>query len=358
MKYPTVFLDRDGTINEEAGYLNHPSRLKIIPEAGRAIKKLNDAGIITVIVTNQSGVARGYFSETVLIETHKRLKQELRRKYSARIDGIYYCPHHPAAIFDEYKKDCECRKPKPGMVNAAMSDLPIDPSFSYMIGDRYVDMEFGRQFRFKTVMVLTGYGLGEYTYQRSQWQFMPDYICENMEEAVDWVFKDLSIRNRGMKKLKTFDELKKIIPKLKRQGKRVVFANGCFDLLHGGHISYLEDARSKGDVLVLGLNSDSSIKKIKSEKRPVCPEEQRVEILASLECVNFILLFDDNTCDGLLRELRPDVHAKGTDYTRETVPERQTAIELGIETFIAGAQKENATKDIISLILERNSSPL
>ena len=156
-----------------------------------------------------------------------------------------------------------------------------------------------------------------------------------------------------VEKLKTTEELVTILGPAKAAGLRVVFSNGCFDLLHGGHVSYLEDAKAKGDLLVVGLNSDASMRKIKGPNRPVIPEDQRAEILAALETVDYIVLFDDPTCERLLRTLRPHVHAKGTDYTRETVPEREIAHELGIEIYIAGDSKENSTKDLIQLILER-----
>ena len=156
-----------------------------------------------------------------------------------------------------------------------------------------------------------------------------------------------------MEKVKTLTELKKIVADIRSAGKRVVFANGCFDMLHGGHISYLQSAKARGDVLVVGVNSDVSMKKIKGDKRPIYPEQERLELLAAIQYVDYMMLFDEESCDHLLRELHPDVHAKGTDYTRETVPERATSQALGIEVFIAGAPKENATKDIIQLILQR-----
>ncbi len=156
-----------------------------------------------------------------------------------------------------------------------------------------------------------------------------------------------------MEKVKTLTELKKIVADIRSAGKRVVFANGCFDMLHGGHISYLQSAKAQGDMLVVGVNSDVSMKKIKGDKRPIYPEQERLELLAAIQYVDYLMLFDEESCDHLLRELHPDVHAKGTDYTRETVPERATSQALGIEVFIAGAPKENATKDIIKLILER-----
>ncbi len=156
-----------------------------------------------------------------------------------------------------------------------------------------------------------------------------------------------------MEKVKTLTELKKIVADARSAGKRVVFANGCFDMLHGGHISYLQSAKAQGDMLVVGVNSDVSMKKIKGDKRPIYPEQERLELLGAIQYVDYMVLFDEESCDHLLRELHPDVHAKGTDYTRETVPERATSQALGIEVFIAGAPKENATKDIIRLILQR-----
>jgi len=154
-----------------------------------------------------------------------------------------------------------------------------------------------------------------------------------------------------IEKLKTQDEMAEIIKSLKNQGKRVVLANGCFDIFHGGHISYLESARSLGDVLVVALNSDTSIQKLKGKGRPIIPEQERAELLSEMEAVDYIVLFDEETCDKVLERLRPDIHAKGTDYTVETVPERETARRLNIETRIVGDPKENATRDIISKVL-------
>jgi len=158
-------------------------------------------------------------------------------------------------------------------------------------------------------------------------------------------------------KVKTAAELRELVAQARASGKTVVFTNGCFDLLHGGHISYLEDSRSLGDLLVLGLNSDTSIRELKGSGRPIYPLDQRLEILAALESVDYIVVFEDRSCDGLLAEIHPDIHAKGTDYTAATVPERETAQRLGIRTVIAGAPKENSTRDIIELVIEKNAGP-
>ena len=148
-----VFLDRDGTINEEVGYLEHLERFRLLPEAGRAIRLLNRHHFKTVVITNQSGVARGYFLESRVHEVHKRMKDLLRLE-GARLDGIYYCPHHP----DE---KCRCRKPETGLVEEASRDLHIDCSRSYVVGDRRGDIEFAHKIGAKGILVLTGYGREE-----------------------------------------------------------------------------------------------------------------------------------------------------------------------------------------------------
>lgn len=166
----------------------------------------------------------------------------------------------------------------------------------------------------------------------------------------------MSEKRYPFRKLVTLEEAVAIRQQLKAQGKRVVFANGCFDVLHGGHISYLSDARRQGDCLMVGVNSDKSERALKGPSRPIYDEAARLEILDALRCVDYLILFDDLTVEPLLRALRPDVHAKGTDYTKDTVPERAIALELGFDTYIAGAPKENSSRDVISTVIERFGS--
>jgi rfaE bifunctional protein nucleotidyltransferase chain/domain len=148
-------------------------------------------------------------------------------------------------------------------------------------------------------------------------------------------------------------ELARVVRGHQSRGETVVLANGCFDLVHGGHVSYLEDAKACGDVLVVGVNSDESVRGLKGQGRPVCDETERLTVLESMRCVDYLIVFGERTCENLLRTLRPDVHAKGTDYTAETVPERAISDELGIRTVITGDPKENATKAIIRKIKEQ-----
>jgi rfaE bifunctional protein nucleotidyltransferase chain/domain len=154
-------------------------------------------------------------------------------------------------------------------------------------------------------------------------------------------------------KIKGIDELREIVIQLHALGRKVVFANGCFDLIHVGHIRYLQKARELGDVLIVGVNQDSSVTILKGEGRPLQPEAERAEILASLDCVDYVVLFDAPTADGILKELRPDVHAKGTDYTEESVPERETVRAYGGRVAIAGDPKDHSTRDLIQIILSR-----
>jgi D-glycero-D-manno-heptose 1,7-bisphosphate phosphatase len=183
MKRRAVFIDRDGTISEEVGYVNHPSRYRVFPFAAEAIKLLNESGRLAVLVTNQAGVARGYFKEDVIAAVHGILQQELGRG-GARLDAVYYCPHHPSVGEPPYRLDCDCRKPKPGLITRAAAELDIDLARSWMIGDRYGDVELARNAGVHSALVLTGYGRGEFEYQRDSWRREPDLIADNLLEAV------------------------------------------------------------------------------------------------------------------------------------------------------------------------------
>lgn len=136
----------------------------------------------------------------------------------------------------------------------------------------------------------------------------------------------------------------------KRRGQRIVFANGCFDTLHVGHIRYLEGARKEGDVLVVGVNSDASVCALKGPGRPVLDENARALLVAALRPVDYVVLFDEANVESLLEDLRPDVHAKGTDYTAETVPERAAAARLGIRVAIVGDPKDHSTRALFETV--------
>ena len=154
-------------------------------------------------------------------------------------------------------------------------------------------------------------------------------------------------------KIKTLSELKPLVSSAQRHGRTVVFANGCFDLIHVGHVRYLHSAKACGDILVVALNSDVSVRAIKGPGRPLQTESARAEIVGSMECVDFVVIFDDPTVDQVLDELRPDIHAKGTDYAAESVPERETVRSYGGCVAIVGDPKMHSTRDLIEEILAK-----
>jgi rfaE bifunctional protein nucleotidyltransferase chain/domain len=158
-------------------------------------------------------------------------------------------------------------------------------------------------------------------------------------------------------KLLPLESLEPVVTALKASGKTVVFANGCFDLLHVGHIRYLQGARQLGDALVVGLNSDASVRQLKGPQRPLMPEDERAEILTALACVDYVVIFQERTVERLLKVLKPDIQCKGTDYTEETVPEREVVRSYGGRVAIAGDAKDHSTRDLIQDILSRSSGP-
>ncbi|ADL11772.1 D-glycero-alpha-D-manno-heptose-1,7-bisphosphate 7-phosphatase [Acetohalobium arabaticum] len=190
-----VFMDRDGTVSKEIGYVNHGDRFELLPRTSAAVKLLNNVGIKAILATNQAGVARGYFPEERINEVHDKLKQLLAED-EAYLDAIYYCKHHPDVGEGEYNKDCNCRKPKPGMLKEAAKDFDLDLEESYMIGDKISDIEMAKRVGATGILVLTGYGQGVYEYEQQDWPVEPDYIADDLFDAVDWILKEQGIWKR------------------------------------------------------------------------------------------------------------------------------------------------------------------
>jgi len=178
---PAVFLDRDGTITEEVGYLNHTSRFRMFPFVATAIRRLNEAGLPVLVVTNQSGVDRGYFPESLVHTVNELMTQQLAES-GARIDAIYYCPHIPA-------ENCNCRKPKTGMLDQAAQEHSLDLRRSFVVGDRYGDIALARNARARSVLVRTGYGEGELAWHAAKWPVQPDFVAQDLTQAADWILR-------------------------------------------------------------------------------------------------------------------------------------------------------------------------
>ena len=183
LKRRAVFLDRDGTIAEEVGYANHISRFVVYPFAAAAIRRLNEAGLPVIVVTNQSGVARGFFPESLIGRMHEKMVEELAAG-GAHVDGMYYCPH----IRDD---QCSCRKPLPGMLVLAAREHNLEVPGSVLVSDRYNDIQMGHENGCRTILVLTGYGRGDYEWNRAKWPRQPDHVVENLADAVEIILKEM-----------------------------------------------------------------------------------------------------------------------------------------------------------------------
>ena len=180
-----VFLDRDGTIIEQVNYLYECSQVKFPPKSGEAIKLLNENGFKVFVITNQPGVARGYFTEEAVKEVNRYIEEYLSKE-GATIDRFYYCPHHPEGTIEEYTKECDCRKPKPGMIEEAAGEFGIDLRGSFVIGDRLIDVDAGQRAGCRTILLGdkgSPGGVEETT-------LTPDYVAADLYEAVKWLISN------------------------------------------------------------------------------------------------------------------------------------------------------------------------
>ncbi len=187
MKKRAVFLDRDGTINKDVGYPSSFSMVEIYPYSFEAIKKINKAGLLAVIISNQSGVGRGLIVEKDLNDIHQKLGAAFA-KQNAHFDGVYYCPHYHLSSVPRYRKNCQCRKPKPGMAYKAAAELNIDMNNSYMVGDKVADILFGRNIKAMPILLLTGYGRKALPELKKR-GIAPAHVAANLLDAVNWILK-------------------------------------------------------------------------------------------------------------------------------------------------------------------------
>jgi D-glycero-D-manno-heptose 1,7-bisphosphate phosphatase len=183
MQNKAIFMDRDGTVSEEVGYMYHAGLYKPFPWTGEAVRRINDSGFKAILITNQAGVERGYFPESMVHEVHGVLDSELDR-WSAHLDAIYFCPHRP-------ETQCDCRKPKPGMLLRASRELNIDLAESYMIGDRYVDIEAAHSAGAKSILLRSGDGLKEMEKFGLSSAYQPHFVADNLLHAVESILGGL-----------------------------------------------------------------------------------------------------------------------------------------------------------------------
>ena len=177
-----IFIDRDGTLNEDIGYVSTPEQLKLFPWAAEAVRLINESGFKAVVITNQSGIARGLYDERALEAIHSGLIEELARE-GGRVDAIYYCPHHPDIGIARYRVDCDCRKPRTGLLDKASRELNVELARSFVIGDKASDIQLAKQAGAQSALVLTGYGRETFDHP-NRWPCEPTIVAENLLEAV------------------------------------------------------------------------------------------------------------------------------------------------------------------------------
>lgn len=191
-----VFLDRDGTLNQEVNYLHRPEDLKLIPGVPEALGLLKEAGYRLVVVTNQSGVARGYYTEEDVRNLHLYMNQVLERD-GASIDAFYYCPHHPEYGVGAYRQACHCRKPDTGMFEMAGKRFEVDKARSFMVGDKLLDVEAGKNYGLTSILVGTGYGKEQHEQDVAAGQgVLYDCYADSMVEAARWIVEKGKVKNR------------------------------------------------------------------------------------------------------------------------------------------------------------------
>jgi D-glycero-D-manno-heptose 1,7-bisphosphate phosphatase len=192
---PAVFLDRDGTMIEDVGYLDAIARVAFYPWTIDSIRAMNRAGLAVVVVTNQSGIARGIIDEALVEATHRHLSAALEAG-GARVDGYYYCPHHPRGTVAPFDRECDCRKPARGLIDRAAADLGIDAARSFVVGDKWTDVQLGRAVGARAILVRTGGGAAEE--RRPLGGVSADVIVDNLAAAASWILSQPGISNRPM----------------------------------------------------------------------------------------------------------------------------------------------------------------
>lgn len=179
MKNKAVFIDRDGTINVDVHYLDDPDKFEMYPSVGEGVKKLKENGFRIIVITNQSGIARGYFTEKQLSNIHEKMKKEFQR-FNVVLDGIYYCSHHP-------DDNCNCRKPNTGLFENAINEHNINAKKSYMLGDKILDIGAGKKIGARTVFIPEPHKREEFISKKNEWEYNPDYIADDFMDAVEWI---------------------------------------------------------------------------------------------------------------------------------------------------------------------------
>jgi len=326
----TVILDRDKTINEDPGYLNDPAKVALMPRAAEGIRLLNAFSIPVYVATNQSGVSRGLISPEQLASVNQRISALLAAE-GATVGDFFVCPHGDS-------DGCDCRKPKPGLVAQIAAKYPVAPARTFLVGDRARDLECGLALGIRGILV----GDDETVVPQNC-----VFRAGDLYEAASYILENIFEEQASAHFYGSAAEFAAELERVRAAGKKVVFTNGCFDLLHSGHVQLLAQARALGDYLVLGLNSDRSVSALKGPTRPVNSERDRARILAQLPYIDAVVVFDEDTPIELMKTIKPDLQVKGGDYVKEKLPEYEVMRSMGKEIVILPFRKGYSTTGIL-----------
>lgn len=341
-----IFVDKDGTLVVNIPFNADPKKIKLLPYSAKSLMDLRNEGFEIIVISNQSGIANGLFSEKELQKIKKELEKKLRF-FDVDLKAFYYCPHHPKGTIPKYTVSCCCRKPSPGLLKKAAIEHGINLKKSWMIGDILNDIEAGNRAGCKTILLNTG---NETEWRRTKLR-KPDFEVTSWKEVASRILLEESLL-KSEKYLNNLSSLLKILNKEKSKGKKIVFTNGCFDILHSGHVFSLNLAKSLGDLLVVGINTDESVKKNKGDNRPINCFTDRALVLSGLKSVDYIIPFSEYTPVNLIKLLEPDIYVKGGDYKKEDLPETSIVEEYGGVVKILPYIKKHSTTEMIKKLNE------
>ena len=323
-----IFLDRDGTLNvDDKGYTHKIKDYKLHDGVIEGLRRLKDYSLF--IITNQSGIGRGHYTEEDMHSFNEHLLKDLAEN-DIQIEKVYFCPHVPGA-------KCDCRKPNSKFILEAREEFGLDLAQSWVIGDSDLDIGLAQQNGCKSVYLLTGHGIKHLEEAR---KFNPNYVAADFLQAADFInfMNENKIIDRG--------DLLNLCEFLRKSEKKIVTINGTFDVLHKGHEEILSEAKKQGDVLIVGVNSDSSVKFNKGPERPINDEISRVKMIAVFDFVDYATVFNERTPVKMLEIIKPQVHVNGSEYGKECVEKEVVEKNGGIIHIIKLLEGYSTTKII------------
>ena len=341
-KIKGILLDRDNTLNHDPGFLRDPEQVYLKEGVLEGLRLLKEFGFTFFILTNQSGISRGIIKEKELQRVNEKLLS-LLKKGGVHIEKIYICSHQD-------KDRCDCRKPLPGLVNQLIKEYDLDLNHTYIVGDRVRDILCAKHLNIPGILIFSEDEDKEKNRSIQKLAFQ----SLNLKEAANFILENEFQKNWKNKFFSSWQN-KNFLDKIESwrdQKLRIVFTNGCFDILHSGHIQYLRQAKKLGDKIVLALNSDSSIKRLKGKNRPVNSLEDRALLLSNFDFIDLVVGFEEDNPIKVLEKVKPNIHVKGADYTAEKILEYHVVIKNGGRIIILPYRKGYSTTNIIKSFSE------